>query len=371
PRVCTDWISQWHLFDQARKRKSQRAHPQKREPPELRARLPFLTTGHVIGLPKGRGLVLRQYRSRGQRSPMVTVLRPDGAITECPAGVVKEIYDRSFGITPSSAYPWVAPESLAELIRHLEELPPRLPTIPILVQDEPEEIEVIETLQDEFPCPTCPSKPACRKDHAEASRLRQEMQRHTKTIQALRTGLWHRFQERAEVLQQFGYLTASYHLTDDGDWARLILIDHSFLISELIRAEAFTGIEPQHMAGILASISHDDDRPGSFPRMSSSLVSAFGQVRKLAESLAPYEDPPLLRADVAALTERWVGDPSLTWIGLCRTTTMAEGDIYRLLARTLEYLSQVHSLRATHPALAETASQAMKALRRSVLEELP
>src|SRR5437867_3165399 len=107
----------------------------------------------------------------------------------------------------------------------------------------------------------------------------------------------------------------------------------------------------------MASIAHDDDRPGAFPRLSPGLASLLGQVRQLAESLAPHEDPPLLRADVAALTERWVGDPALTWIGLCRTTTMAEGDIYRLLARTVEYLSQLHTLRATHPGLADTASQ--------------
>jgi superfamily II RNA helicase len=87
--------------------------------------------------------------------------------------------------------------------------------------------------------------------------------------------------------------------------------------------------------------------------------------------LTPYEDPPLLRADVAALVERWIGDTTVTWIGLFKLTTMAEGDIYRLLARTLEYLSQVHQLHATHPGLSDTAAKAIKALRRGVLEELP
>jgi superfamily II RNA helicase len=50
---------------------------------------------------------------------------------------------------------------------------------------------------------------------------------------------------------------------------------------------------------------------------------------------------------------------------------MAEGDIYRLLARTLEFLSQLHTLKVTHPGLADTASRAIAALRRGVLEELP
>ena len=71
------------------------------------------------------------------------------------------------------------------------------------------------------------------------------------------------------------------------------------------------------------------------------------------------------------MTERWIGDPTLTWIGLCKSTTMAEGDIYRLLARTLEFLSQLHTLKATHPGLAESASRAIAALRRGVLEEFP
>ena len=139
----------------------------------------------------------------------------------------------------------------------------------------------------------------------------------------------------------------------------------------LIRAEAFTGADPALLTGVMASIAHDDDRPGAFPRISTGLSSLLGQVRKRAENLSPYDDPPLLRADVAALAERWIADPTLTWIGLCRLTTMAEGDIYRLLARTLEFLSQIHTLHATHPSLADSASKAIALIRRGVLEELP
>lgn len=371
PRVCTDWITQWQFFDQARRRKSQRVHVKRPEPPEVAARLPFLTPGRVVGLTRGRGIVLRQYRSRGRRAPMITVLRESGSVTECPAATVTEVFDRVFDVEETKTYPWCTPRSLEELLAHLGELPVRLPVLPILVQPAAEEENVALVLTEDFPCPTCPSRPACQKDYATASKLRQEIQRHQKMIHALRTGLWHRFQSRTEVLQQLGYLTPACQLTADGEWARLIRIDHSLLIAELIRAEAFTGVEPSVLAAIMASIAHDDDRPGSFPRMSPGLASVMWQVRKLAESLAPHEDPPLLRADVAALTERWVGDSSLTWLGLCRMTTMAEGDIYRLLARTLEFLSQLTALKATHPGLADTANQAIKSLRRGVLEELP
>ena len=159
------------------------------------------------------------------------------------------------------------------------------------------------------PCPTCPSRSACQRDYPLASKLRQEQHRHVKSIQALRTSLWHRFQEKIDVLQQFGYLTPTAHLTEDGEWARLIRIDHSLLITELLRADAFNGADPAMLAAVMSSIAHDDDRPGAFPRVSSGLGSLLGQVRKLAVSLSPYEDPPLLRADIAAVTERWIGDP--------------------------------------------------------------
>jgi hypothetical protein len=372
PRVCTDWITQWQTFDHARRQRPSRHQIRRHEPPELSARFHFLTPGRVVGLTRGRGIVLRQYRSKGQKNPMITVLRPDGAVTECPASSVGEVFDRVFDCEEAQTYPWCTADSFEELSYQLQELPARLPVLPILVaaDSEPLPDTIVQSLGD-FPCPTCPSRSACQKDFATASRLRQEHQRHSKSIQALRTSLWHKFQERIEVLQKFGYLTPPARLTTDGEWARLIRIDHSLLITELIRADAFTGAGPSILTGIMASIAHDDDRPGAFPRISAGLSSLLGQVRKLAESLSPYEEPPLLRADVAALAERWIGDPSLTWIGLCRLTTMAEGDIYRLLARTLEFLAQIHTLKDTHPGLADCAAQAIALIRRGVLEELP
>jgi ATP-dependent RNA helicase HelY len=372
PRVCTDWITQWQTFDHVRRRRPARHQNHRSDSPEIAARLSFLTPGRVVGLAKGRGIVLRQYRSKGQKNSMLTMLRPDGAVTECPATSVREVYDRTYDCAETSSYPWCSAETFDRLSEQLQELPPRLPILPILTAPLVETLPdaVVQSLGD-FPCPTCSSRPACQKDFPTASRLRQEQQRHTKSIQALRTSLWHHFQERVDVLQTFGYLTPSAQLTADGEWARLIRIDHSLLITELIRADAFTGADPSLLTGIMASLAHDDDRPGAFPRISPGLSSLLRQVRKLAESLVPHEDPPLLRADVAALAERWVAEPTLTWIGLCRLTTMAEGDIYRLLARTIEFLSQVQSLKFTHPGLAGSAAEALALIRRGVLEELP
>ena len=97
----------------------------------------------------------------------------------------------------------------------------------------------------------------------------------------------------------------------------------------------------------------------------------LAQVRQVADSLVGYEATPLLRSDVAAIAERWIGQTQLSWVSLVRSTSMAEGDVYRLLARTLEFLSQMYGLKNTHPGLADTAHQAMVNMRREVLAELP
>ncbi len=372
-RECADWISLWQSFGLAKKRRSSRARPHtRRESPEVFAQLPFLTPGRLIELSKTRAVVLRQYHSRGHGQAMLTVVRSHGRIVEYPASAVTAVLDEVIDVAETRKFPWSTSRSLTRASETLENLPARLRRLPIRVErDAAENPLLAETLSDEFPCPTCPSRPACQKDHPQALRLRQDHQRLTKTIHALRTDLWHRFRQHIEVLQQFGYLTPACRLTADGEWARLIRINHSLLITELIRMGAFDRIEPSFLTGVLAGIAHDDDRPVAFRRRNPSLASVLGQVRKVADSLAAHEAPPLLRLDVASVTELWIANSAMPWKDLIHSTAMAEGDVYRLLARTLEYLSQIHGLKARHPELARIADQAMDLMRRDVLQELP
>jgi superfamily II RNA helicase len=372
PRECTDWLTQWHAYDQATRQAAQKLQTRRHHPPEVKARLPFLTPGRLVAFPRFRGVVLRRYRSRGQHHEMVTVLRRGGIIAECAVADLAEVLDRAFEFSPTSAFPWATPEALSWLAQQLEDLPKHLPALAIPAPErEDEDEELGRSLGDLFPCPTCPCRPICGKEFNVASKVKQEWLHNTRTVQSLRTGLWHKFQERADILHELGYLDPAYKLTADGDWARHIRIDYSLLITELIRAHAFRGVSPGALAGLMASISYDNDRPGSFPRIGPELAALVAASRRMADALAAYDDPPLLRADVGGLAERWVGDPTVAWTKLCRSTSMAEGDIYRLLSRTLEYLSQVHTLRDTHPELASVAAEALSRIRRGVLEELP
>ncbi len=372
PRECSDWVAQWKVFDLARRRKAHRRPVINSDTPYLTACLPFLTPGRLIGLSKGPAIILRQYRSRGTNTPMLSVLHAKGTIGECQAQRVVHIYDHVYEFQPSRTLPWCLPSTLQQFKNILSQLPTQLPTVPIFEDtQEPDNLVMAGILTDEFACPACPSQTACKKDFPVASRLRLKAQQSTKTIQALRDGLWRQFRRRSDILHKFGYITDNSQLTADGEWARLIRINHSLLITELIRMEAFSGIAPDLLAGVMAGIAHDDDRPSSYMRLTPGLSSMLAKVRTVADSLTAYEPAPLLRADVSAIVERWIGQTELSWTSLVQSTSMAEGDVYRLLARTLEFLSQIYGLKATHPSLADTAHQAMVNMRREVLAELP
>ena len=183
PRVCTDWITQWQLYDFAKRRKSHRRIVVHNDSPATTARLPFLTPGRVIGVSRGFAIILRQYRSRSQRYPMLSILREKGTITECPAMTVTQVYDHVFDFHSLRSFPWCTADTLARLVHELKQLPHSLPVLPVLLdQNSEDDTQLQAVLTDEFPCPTCPSQPACRKDHATASRLRQKEKGLTKHL---------------------------------------------------------------------------------------------------------------------------------------------------------------------------------------------
>ena len=72
-----------------------------------------------------------------------------------------------------------------------------------------------------------------------------------KSIQALQTSLWHRFRERIDVLERFGYLNAQAQLTADGEWAA----DPHRSLTAHYRADPCRGlgaIEPALLAAVMA-----------------------------------------------------------------------------------------------------------------------
>src|SRR5438034_8438926 len=129
PRECTDWLTQWHAYDQATRQAAHRYQARRQHPPDVEARLRYLTPGRVAAFPRFRGIVLRNYRSRGQHREMVTVLREGGPLAESAVADVTAVLDRVYDFVPMPTFPWAAPETLSWLGQQLGTLPKQLPVL--------------------------------------------------------------------------------------------------------------------------------------------------------------------------------------------------------------------------------------------------
>ena len=168
-----------------------------------------------------------------------------------------QVFDRTFDCEETSTYPWCMPGPVdASPRRSSAEAARSLPDSTHQHEETPLDSSIIQTSAASPARPVPRARPVSA-IFPRASRVRQDIQRHIKSIQALPTSLWHRFQERIDVLEKFGYLNAQAQLTADGGMgAADPHPDHSLLITELIRAGPSAPLIRPLLAAVMASIAH-------------------------------------------------------------------------------------------------------------------
>ncbi|MGE3467147.1 MAG: hypothetical protein AB7J13_09450 [Pyrinomonadaceae bacterium] len=181
--------------------------------------------------------------------------------------------------------------------------------------------------------------------------------------------LWQPFDNRARVLDHFGYIDHEAEaVTESGKWLADLRIDRPLLVGEALKNGIFDQLTIAHAAGLMASVASDADR--SYGEMHAS--------RKMGDVLADLEDIVIKVSNVewkngvepaeeinysaAAAAERWTA--GMQWDELVDRTRAEEGDLVRLLSRTGEALRQLASLRTSNPTAAKIASAASDAILR-------
>lgn len=181
--------------------------------------------------------------------------------------------------------------------------------------------------------------------------------------------IWRPFEDKARVLDHFGYLDLQTEtVTGSGKWLADLRIDRPLLVGEALTHGVFDGLRAPEAAGLMASVASDAER--SYGEMRSS--------RRMLDILAEFEDIVVKVSNIewkngveitedinysaAAAAERWTA--GMSWDELVDRTKAEEGDLVRLLSRTGEALRQLSNLRASNPAAAAIASEASDAILR-------
>ncbi|REJ76373.1 MAG: hypothetical protein DWQ47_12260 [Acidobacteria bacterium] len=196
-----------------------------------------------------------------------------------------------------------------------------------------------------------------------------KLERVRRDIENLRRGIWVPFEQRARVLDYFGYLDfAKQRVTEDGEWLADLRLDRPLLVGEALKEGIFEELSTGEIAGFMAAIASDPDRDYGNLNPTSRLLQVLTEFEDVIYDVARVEwefgvEPSdEINLSAAAAAENWA--QGSTWESLVRSTRAEEGDLVRLLSRTGEALMQIAQLRSSQPDSALAAREASEIILR-------
>jgi len=181
--------------------------------------------------------------------------------------------------------------------------------------------------------------------------------------------VWSPFEQKARVLDHFGYLDfEAEKVTETGKWLADLRIDRPLLVGEALRHGVFDDLKMTEAAGLMASVASDADRSYGEIRSSRRMTDILADLEDIVVGVSNVEWKNGVEAteeinySAAAAAERWTA--GMSWDELVDRTRAEEGDLVRLLSRTGEALRQLANLRRSNPVAAAVAAAASDAIMR-------
>lgn len=185
---------------------------------------------------------------------------------------------------------------------------------------------------------------------------------------------WEEFLHLMEILQRFGCLDDLVP-TALGQVAAAIRGDNELWIGLAMASGELDELDPHHLAAAVAALVTETPRPDSWVRysLSGEVEEALADLRSTRRQLFQLQRrynvalPIWLEYDLVALVEQWA--LGVDWFDLCAHTSLDEGDVVRLLRRTLDLLSQIPHVPNLPESLTRNAYRAMQLIDRFPVNE--
>ncbi len=186
---------------------------------------------------------------------------------------------------------------------------------------------------------------------------------------------WQEFLSLIEILKDFGCLD-NLVPTPLGQATAAIRGDNELWLGLALMSGALDELEPAAFASACAALVTEVSRPDSWthfdpaPEVEDALGKLRGIRRRLFQLQRRYEImfPVWLEYDLVGIVEQWA--KGIDWLDLCSHVSLDEGDIVRILRRTLDFLSQVPHAPHLSPQIKSTARAAIALLDRFPVNEI-
>lgn len=231
------------------------------------------------------------------------------------------------------------------------------------VKEQREKIDAVWAKIEANPVGQLEKPKAVVKQRQRLKRLQEEKSDRTQKYESETHRYWQEFVSLMQVLEKFECLADDVP-TELGQMAAAIRGDNELWLVLALASGEFDDLEPQQFAAACAGLLMENNRPDTwiYYRPTTPVVEALEGLRSLRRRIfqeqrrQDIQIPVWLEWDFIALVEQWALEAD--WQDMCDNTSLDEGDIVRILRRTLDFLSQISHVPYLSNEVKNTARQA-------------
>jgi len=253
----------------------------------------------------------------------------------------------TLGIKPGSNQP--GDDSTVAIAEKLPALPSMAELAPEL-QEQQIRIDAVEEKIRTHPANAFGKPKTFIKKQQRLRRLLDELEDRQQKYTHLSHRYWEEFTDLMTILEYFGCLDNNQP-TNLGKMCAAIRGENELWLGMALASGEFDHLAPQELAAACAAIVMDMSRPDTWTRYrtSANVEEALEGIRQIRREIFQMQRrhareqqdtlPVYLEWDMIALVEQWALETE--WETLCSNTSLDEGDVVRILRRTLDLLSQI------------------------------
>jgi superfamily II RNA helicase len=186
---------------------------------------------------------------------------------------------------------------------------------------------------------------------------------------------WEEFLNLILILQHFGALD-NLVPTQLGRIAAAIRGENELWLGLVFASGELDNLDPHHLAAAAAGLVMETPRPDSKVNfeLSNEVAEALAKLRGIRRQMFQLQRrynvalPIWLEFELIAIVEQWA--LGMEWTELCENTTLDEGDVVRILRRTLDLLSQIPHVPHLPDSFQRNAYRAMQLIDRFPVNEV-
>jgi len=232
----------------------------------------------------------------------------------------------------------------------------KIPNAPALAEAAPEvyaqieRTQSVETQLEQHPVHRWGNRGTILKRQKRIQSIQAELRDRRDKLARQSHHYWEAFLELIDILHHFGCLD-ELTPTPLGQSTAAIRGDNELWLGLALNSGEFDHLEPHHLVAACAALVTEVSRPDSWTHYDCSpeVETALEGLRTIRRNLFKLQRPlqhrynivlPIwLEYDFIGLIEQWA--LGVEWTDLCTHTSLDEGDIVRILRRTLDFLSQL------------------------------